>query len=87
MTNEIIVSADGSKTVCGRIAHLLWNYGKGDCFPQIKCSKNNFYVLAFVELPQGFRWEIVAGQETREGAEKYMTQNRVLVDVTNAPKA
>jgi len=86
MTNEIIINADGCKTVCGHMAHLLWNYGNGNFFPQKKCAKNNFYVLDFVEFPQGFRWDIVAGQETREGAEKYMTENRVLVDVTNAPK-
>ena len=85
MTNEISIDQQGSRTICGDVAHRL-AFDAPDQLPSYKCSANNFYV---VEQPieGSHNWEIRAGQTTREGAMQYMQSGRVLVDVTNAPKS
>lgn len=88
MVNEIIVNPDGCCTVCGDLAHKLWDYGQG-AFPRVKCCRNNFYVFQppceDSDIAAAREWDMRAGQSTREGAMRYMDSGRVLVDVTNAP--
>lgn len=86
LLNEIIIDSNGNATVIGERAHLLWNYCKGE-FPRTKCSANNFYVMEYREFPQGFRWDIVAAQTTELGSRNYLSDSRVRVDVTNAPRS
>jgi hypothetical protein len=82
--NEILIDPQGNATVCGSIAHRLWNYCQGQ-FPRVKCCENNFYVMELIEFPQGPRWGTRAAQTERERAVNYMTSESVLIDVTNAP--
>ena len=76
--NQIDVDEKGNCTVIGARAHSLWTAGG---FPRSRCSNNNYYVYAYNELPQGWRWEVIGWSEHFVKTE----ENEVLVNVKNAP--
>lgn len=80
MNNEIIVHKDQCFTLVGALAHKLAFESRSEV-PCFQAGRNKFFVM---EAPQsiGDFWILRAGQSTREGALRYMTENRVLVDVS-----
>lgn len=82
ITNEISIDHNGNCTVVGALAHRLWVDKQ---FPTLIVSANRFYVLEKSCLPK--LWDVKAAQTTRRGALRYMTDTRVLVNLSDAPKS
>lgn len=83
MIEEIIIAADGCRTICGALAHRLAFHHAGE-FPEWQCGNNCYFVM---HLSNAGQVHMVAGQSTREGAKRYMGDNCVLIDATHAPKS
>lgn len=80
MQNEIIIHPDKNRTIIGKLAHELAFHRWEELIkydPKIE-SRPRFTV---VEIPELQEDEIIirAVQNTREGAMRYMKENRVLV--------
>ncbi len=77
LQNDITIDLNGNCTVFGMNAHKLWINGN---FPRTQQGSNKFFAFELV----GEKWLLRAAQSTMTGISHYISEDRVLVDVSNA---
>lgn len=80
MKNKIIIHPDKNRTIIGKLAHEL-AFHRWEELLKYDSEIESRPRFTVVEIPELQEDEIIvrAGQSTREGAAKYMKENRVLV--------
>lgn len=75
ITNEIIISQDGTMLIVGPQAHSHAKLFRKELLTLRAITRNRFYVY---EVSNSI---CRAAQSTKEGAMQYMSQDRILVEV------